>query len=294
MTRSLDSLHRLVDDMLIDAGQAGDSELRSVLLSLGSLASLPVPAPSGQLARLMAGSATETAERATAGLDVLKDDQDAGGDEMARRRLRRHRPTVLGLALLAGMGTGIGGVAASSPAPGGGSHSVQQLLENWSPSWTIQGQTAAGLVQPDDPDGMAGPGAGQPAAEPVSAGDGPADSHLLQQDHLPGPPQAAEPRPPAMASGEAGKAPRAFAGGQEPGRRNQAAGTATPGEGRQRQPGGGNPESGLEGEPADEAVPPPVSDVVKPLEDVVLQAEDAIAAVAEPLPGNRWLRKFSR
>lgn len=295
MTRSPDSLHRLVDDMLSDAGQAGDTDLRSILLSLGSLASLPVPAPSGQLARLMAGSATAAVEPAAAGLDVLKDDQDAGGDELAlRRRLRRHRPTVLGLALLAGMGTGIGGVAASSPAPAGGSHSVQQLLENWSPSWTIQGQAAAGLVQPDDPDGVDGPGAGQPAAEPVSAGPGPADSHHLQQDPAPGPQQAAEPRPSAVASGEAGKAPRALAGGQEPGRRNPAAGTATPGEGGQRQPGGGGPASGLEKEPADEAVLPPVSIVVEPLEDVVLQAEDAIGAVAEPLPGNRWLRKFSR
>ncbi len=294
MTRSPDSLHHLVDDMLSDAGQAGDSDLRSILLSLGSLASLPVPAPSGPLARLMAGSATEAVEPAAAGLDVLKDDRDAAGDELAlRRRLRRHRPTVLGLALLAGMGTGIGGVAASSPAPGGSSHSVQQLRENWSPSWTIQGQAAAGLQQKDDPDGTQDPDTGQPATEPVSVGHAPADSQPLQQDQISGPPQQGAPHTPAAVSSEAEKAPGALAGGQEPGRRNPAAEAASARGGGQGQ-AGGNPGSGVAGEPADETVLPPVAIIVEPLKDVVLQAEDALGAVAEPLPGNRWLQKFSR
>jgi hypothetical protein len=295
MTRYPESLHHVVDDMLIDAGQSGDSGLRGILLSLGSLASLPAPAPSGQLALLMAGSATEAAETAAPRSDGREVDQGAAADELARRRrLRRHRPTILGLALLAGMGTGIGGVAAGSPAPGGASHSVQQLLENWSPSWTIQGQAAAGLLQPDDPDNFDDTGAGQPAAEPVSAGRGTADSQPLQQDHIPGPPQAAAPHPSAVASGEPGKAPRALAGGKEPGRRNPAAGAATARGGGQGQPGGGNAVPGVAGEPADEAVLPPVTIVAEPLKDVVLQTEDAIGEVAEPLRGNRWLQKFSR
>jgi hypothetical protein len=293
MTRYPDNLRHVVDDMLIDAGQAGDHDLRGILLSLGSLASLPAPAPSGRLALLMAGSATDAAEPAAAGPHDRLEDQDAAVDELARqRRLRRHRPTILGLALLAGMGTGIGGVAASSPAPGGSSHSVQQLLENWSPSWTIQGQAAAGLLPPEDPDGIQDPGAGQPAAEPLSAGPDPADSHLLQQDPAPGPQQAAEPHPPAAVSSEAD--PSALAGGQEPERRNPAAEAATARGGGLGKADGGNPGSGVQGEPADEAVLPPVAIIVEPLKDVVVETEGAIGAVAEPLQGKRWLQKFSR
>jgi hypothetical protein len=294
VTRYPDSLRHVVDDMLTDAGQAGDPDLRGILLSLGSLASLPAPAPSGRLALLMAGSLMEAAEPSAAGPDGREDDQGAAVDELARqRRLRRHRPTILGLALLAGMGTGIGGVAASSPARGGSSHSVQQLLENWSPSWTIQGQAAAGLQQKDDPDGTQDPDAGQPATEPVSVGHAPADSQPLQQDQISGPPQQGAPHTPAAVSSEAEKAPGALAGGQEPGRRNPAAEAASARGGGQGQ-AGGNPGSGVAGEPANETVLPPVAIIVEPLKDIVLQAEDAIGAVAEPLPGNRWLQKFNR
>ncbi|MEQ7737824.1 hypothetical protein, partial [Escherichia coli] len=77
------SLDARVDEMLLDAGTAGDAELRAALLSLGSLAALPAPEPSGDLAQLFA--AANGSSRASNG---------APGDELARRRRRRtiHRP----------------------------------------------------------------------------------------------------------------------------------------------------------------------------------------------------------
>ncbi|WP_052690514.1 hypothetical protein [Pseudarthrobacter chlorophenolicus] len=124
MTTPESRLRELVDEVLTDAGHPEDAALRSALESIGSLASTPAPEPSGELARLMAG----------------------GGDELARRRRSgRHRPTVVGLAVIAGMGLGIGGVAATAgSAPGSSAASVQHLLADWSPDRGItHGATAA-------------------------------------------------------------------------------------------------------------------------------------------------------
>lgn len=156
---AIKSLDARVEDMLLDAGAAGDAELRAALLSIGSLAVLPAPAPSGDLAKLFA--ATNSSSRPAA---------DAPGDELARRRRRRtiHRPTLLGIALIAGMGTGIGGVAASSPAPGQvGSLSVQELLADWSPSWSLTAQPlATGMSTPAETEAAEVTGQPIPAREP--------------------------------------------------------------------------------------------------------------------------------
>ncbi|TQJ35147.1 hypothetical protein [Arthrobacter sp. SLBN-122] len=167
MTSASDNLVTLVDDMLQDAGLGRDAELRDALVTLGTLASLPAPAPTGELAVLIAaGSAPK--EAASDGRsaeepgdapsedqpdhDDSADDQpsdDRPDDELARRR-RRHRPTALGLVLVAGMGLGVGGVAASTTAPG--NSAIGHLLEDWTP-W----------VNPDAGPPAAAPG--NPAAE---------------------------------------------------------------------------------------------------------------------------------
>lgn len=131
-----------VEEILLDAGLGQDADLRRALLAVGSLADLPVPAPTGQLAALLATGTCDAAGKDAQGSDTA---QGTPGDESGRhRRLRAHRPTVVGLALVAGMGMGVGTVAASSADPAHtGSPSVQQLLEDWSPSWAIRTPQAA-------------------------------------------------------------------------------------------------------------------------------------------------------
>ncbi|MGN7201204.1 hypothetical protein [Arthrobacter sp. SAFR-044] len=154
MTSVPDNLATIIDDMLLDAGFEQDADLRGALLSLGALASLPAPAPAGELAALLAAGGPSPLEcPAPAGEPGEEAAEEAaeqpGGkpdaqpeDELARRR-RRHRPTALGLVLVAGMGLGVGGVAASStPA---GSSAVEYLLEDWAPwSSTAGGAPTAG------------------------------------------------------------------------------------------------------------------------------------------------------
>lgn len=142
MTFNTGYLGKTVDEMLLDAGHAQSAELRAALLSLGALASLPVPAPNTQLAALMAGP-----------------------HELVRQRwLRKHRATVVSLAVVAGMGLGVSGVAASAAGQGRQSSiSVQHMLEDWAPSWSIADGPAAGLLPDPQPTTPAVP------AEPITA-----------------------------------------------------------------------------------------------------------------------------
>ncbi|MDQ0770750.1 hypothetical protein QF031_003499 [Pseudarthrobacter defluvii] len=133
MTSASDNLATLVDDMLQDAGCGQDAELRGALLSLGTMASLQAPAPTGELAALLAAGAPSPAEEPgpAAGHPGGQANGQPDGDELARRRRRRHRPTALGLVLVAGMGLGVGGVAASTATPGGSA--IERLMEEWVP-----------------------------------------------------------------------------------------------------------------------------------------------------------------
>lgn len=154
MTSASDNLAGLVDDMLLDAGCGQDTELRGALLSLGALASLPAPAPTGELAALLAaGSPSPVEDPSRAGqpdehaAEVPAEDptEQLDGqpdDELGlRRSRRRHRPTALGLVLVAGMGLGVGGVAASSTPSG--SSAVEHLLEDWAPGSSTGSEPSA-------------------------------------------------------------------------------------------------------------------------------------------------------
>lgn len=147
MTPNASYLGKTVDEMLLDAGQAQATDLRAALLSLGTLASLPAPAPNAQLAALMAGP-----------------------HELARQRwLRKHRAAVVGLAVVAGMGFGVSGVAATASGQGQqSSMSVQHMLEGWAPSWTITGNpsTSPAVLLPDPQAETQGPA---PAVQSVPA-----------------------------------------------------------------------------------------------------------------------------
>lgn len=186
MTVSKDRLRALVDDMLEEAGQDGSDGLRDLLMSLGGLQSLPAPAPSGELAALMADGE---------GTPGQADVESLAG----RRRRHLRRNTALGLALIAGMGVGAGSVAASPQSGGGAGTSVQHLLEGWVP-WSIPARPAAGaLSEPMDPEL-------QPQHDLREGGRAAGDPLFLDVDGSPQPPRPAleidgadhdEPAPPA-------------------------------------------------------------------------------------------------
>ncbi|WP_284975627.1 hypothetical protein [Arthrobacter sp. efr-133-TYG-104] len=93
MTNTKGERLEIIDELLVDAGFPDGCEMRQTLFSLGSLASLPTPAPRPELASMLAGTT----------------------DELAKRRWRpKHRTAVVGVAVIAAMGLGAGGVAAAS------------------------------------------------------------------------------------------------------------------------------------------------------------------------------------
>jgi len=185
-----------VEELLLEAGFGQDAGLRRTLLAVGSLADLPVPAPTGQLAALLA------AGLCAPGTDAQGDTAEGtpNNEPGRRRRLRAHRPTVVGLALVAGMGMGVGTVAASSANPAHtGSPSVQQLLEDWSPSWTIRTPQAAAPGPLQDGSNDAAQDNGGPAGGTAPGSEPPVETQ------------------PAEESGQATAVPLPGQGGQEPG-----------------------------------------------------------------------------
>ncbi len=184
MTLNASRLLETVDEMLLDAGQSHAGELRAALLSLGTLASLPAPVPGAELAALLAGPRDQLSRR---------------------RRLRRHRPAVVGLAVLAGMGMGVSGVAATASGQGQlSSPSVQHLLQDWVPAWNIAGgvpsaSPAAGLWP--DPLGAAQEGVA-PAAGPAPAKSGSAPSSSAPSESTPSSSAASESTPPGSTPSE--------------------------------------------------------------------------------------------
>ncbi|MFP5368248.1 MAG: hypothetical protein ACLGIS_15680 [Actinomycetes bacterium] len=294
----------VVDELLLDAGFAQDAELRRVLLSVGSLADLPVPAPSGELAALLAGSAVVTAARAAGQAE------GNAGDELAKRRgLRAHRPTVIGLALVAGMGMGVGTVAASSSGPvQAGSPSIQHLLEDWAPAWTIRTPHAAapGFLQADNGDGgidvrgQGGEGLG--GSEAALAEDPPL---TLQQSHRSRPLLAPQP----AGQGPVRSGEPAAAGGQDSGRESA-------GQGGVKEPAKGGAAAGLDrsAEPAKQdqslragerdgenrAAAGETEQDTAPAAELSAESapeaggQGAGGAGANPAPGAKWLEKFVR
>jgi hypothetical protein len=154
MTSNTSPLLSIVDEMLLDAGET-DAALRTALLSFGAFASMPVPEPRPELAALLSTQTTQ----------------------LGRRRLRRrHRTAAVGLAVIAGMGLGVSGVAATASGPKlHASPSIQQMLQDWVPSWTIAGTPSASSAGSNLP----GASAAEPAAEDASA---PADQGSTDAD----------------------------------------------------------------------------------------------------------------
>jgi hypothetical protein len=278
MTSSTSPLLRTVDEMLIDAGET-DPRLRATLLSLGALASLPVPEPRAELAALLS----------------------APTSQLARHRLRgRHRTAAVSLAVIAGMGLGVTGVAATASAPSANARgSVQHLLQDWAPSWTIAGTPGVlpwtpAAAEPGSPD--ASVPAGPAAADAGTAGPETDAPGSATQDNVPG--RSQNPGPGAASPGKPaadGGASRNGAGGTK-GRGASQDGTAR----GDREPGtapGGDPAGQLEkaGKLVTEAPA-----VVGNLTSAILAPITTDPATTEKTgagntgPGSIWLKKFSR
>ncbi|MFJ6027698.1 hypothetical protein ACIQCN_09565 [Pseudarthrobacter sp. NPDC092424] len=163
-----------VDQILLESGQQDATDLRAALLSMGTLAELPVPAPGPKLAAMLSGTPAHTTRReamareAAARQEVARKSARFRSDELARRRaLRRNRSAVVGLTVMAGMGLGVTSVAASLPEATDNHASVQQLLENWAPRWTIAVPNAAADSVPTE---KPVPGAVEPEAVDAAEG----------------------------------------------------------------------------------------------------------------------------
>lgn len=268
-----------VDQMLLEAGHEDNADLRSALLSLGTLADMPVPAPGPRLAALLSGSpahasAAHTTRRealtreAAVRQEAARRDSRFRSDELARRRaLRRNRSAVVGLTVMAGMGLGVTSVAASLPTAKDNNASVQQLLEDWTPHWTIQVPTAAA----DNEAGRESVTAAEPEA---------ADAQNAQGAASDVPAQEAGPAGGPGQSGTAGN-----------GRPQAPHSTATPTAGTHSQmpTGHGSQPAGA----GREAAGPGQAEATKPEGPRPFKAESS-GTGQKASPGARWLKKFGQ
>lgn len=274
MTSNASPLLRTVDEMLLDAGETDAAELRAALLALGSLASLQVPAPGAELAALLSGQTHQLARH---------------------RLLRRHRPAVVGLAVIAGMGLGVTGVAATGTPPGvQASSSIQHLLQDWAPAWTITGTPSASGSRDHLPDP-------QPPAEPGSP-----DAPMTAQ------PATAEPDTSVPKQTGQGRTPEPAGHGNaaSPGHSTADDGGA-PGNAGGAANGGAASQDAATGEGHDPAKAAAAELdkagklVAGTLTDVAATGESLTSAIVPPAltektgtsdagPGSIWLKKFNR
>ncbi|SDX14709.1 hypothetical protein SAMN04487912_107298 [Arthrobacter sp. cf158] len=170
----------IVDELMLDADLADASDVRQTLLSLGSMANSPVPAPSAELAAMLAGP----------------------HDELSKRRWRhKHRTAVVSVAVVAAMGLGVSGVAAASSGFTRNPSFIDELVGRFQPA-----VAAPELPVPDAPritteaapavDPAAVPSASEAASIPVPAPAAPAEnSAQAQAQAIPAAPAPNAPAP---------------------------------------------------------------------------------------------------
>lgn len=252
-----------VDQLLLEIGQEDAADLRVALLSLGDLAAMPVPAPGPRLAELLAGTPVHTTRReamareAAVSAAVARQGARFRSEELARRRaMRRNRSAVVGLTVVAGMGLGVTSVAASLPETTDNNATVQQLLQDWTPRWTIGApRTPVVDATPAPTTGNPGPGTANTAVEPDDA--------------------------PVTAPGQGPGAT-----GKPQGAENTE---AAPGAGKPGQSTGADSKASRPGKAQEDQDPPEET-----LEDALAAKPGNSGAGQKASPGARWLKKFSQ
>ncbi|MHC6219072.1 hypothetical protein [Arthrobacter sp. MMS24-S77] len=134
----------IIQELMLEAGLTDAPALTDSLKALESFASMPAPVPSAALAAMLAGPGAGVGRvgyvATAAGIGAATGDpaDEPPLDELGKRRqLRKHRPAVIGAAVLTAMGLGIGGVAASSSGFSKGTPDfMQSLISGWAPGWT--------------------------------------------------------------------------------------------------------------------------------------------------------------
>jgi hypothetical protein len=277
MTTRDDSSGGTVDRLLLDAGHPDVPELRAALLSIASLAQIQVPAPGPELAAMLAGPR----------------------DELTKKRwLRQYRPAIVGLAVLAGMGLGVSGVAATSQVSEGGSGlwSVQELTSDWTPDWTLplaadsdqDGRSAwvsPLFLQLGEPDPSAEDQAGGPDTRPTGQGHADGQASTTPPGAQVVPPPKGSDWAPGAASGN-GKAGR-------PDAETSSAGKAEPAPEELSEPESGD----QPGEHSDQATPSPEENSAEDRGQKTRRDESGaglldstVDSVVEPV--SSWLKKF--
>ncbi|MEE2522606.1 hypothetical protein V1639_17035 [Pseudarthrobacter sp. J75] len=132
-----------LDELLTQEGLADDAGLRNLLTPLAAMASVPAPSPGLELAALMARPHTAASWQ---------------------RWLQKHRPAAIGIAVLAGMGLGVTGVAASNPDAA--HHLYRSIVGEPGGSWVWWWETPGSLAE----------GQGQSVGEPASSDASPSDA----------------------------------------------------------------------------------------------------------------------
>ncbi|MDQ0030579.1 hypothetical protein [Arthrobacter bambusae] len=112
----------IILELMLEAGLTDAPELKDSLKALESFAATPAPVPGPALAAMLAGDPASSVPF----------------DELGKRRhLRKHRPALIGAAVLTAMGLGVGGVAAASGGFSEGTPEFMQvLISGWAPGWS--------------------------------------------------------------------------------------------------------------------------------------------------------------
>lgn len=118
-----------LDAFMAEEGLGGDETLRDLLTPLANLATIPAPAPGKELAALMTQKHTPSSWQ---------------------RWLHKHRPTLVGIAVLAGMGAGVTGVAASNPDTA--SSIYRSILGENAPGWASWWEQPEAAIAEEDPE----------------------------------------------------------------------------------------------------------------------------------------------